>query len=256
MSIKQFTRLYLNVVKNAVVSIFPKGFRDLIVLLAKFKICSRNDLKLNECLRDAIQNFLLVNKDGIPELGIPRVDPVELSKTTMKGTPPYDYDQVYTNVKVYGNSRSQISNVEAIITDSEITIHFTAFTDKVQFVADYEFKDAFLPTENVTVDSTGICVVDVVNFKFDISLNGKITNVGQVVIDEVKISQASFDNLVHNFTSDDVAVSQLITLSFEESTPKLSSGQRGFPEMYADAYKGYANLVFSKLSFEELFPKK
>ncbi|XP_031331959.1 protein takeout-like [Photinus pyralis] len=227
-------------------------------LITKFQVCSRSDPDINSCLKSAILNALPVLKDGVTEYGLPSLEPFTLPKFVINAVPPTHFDQVYTNIKVYGFVFSQIEEVTAQITDDSFLIVIKALTGKVQVTSDYEFEGALFG--GVDASSAGQCSVNIVNKSMTVKFSGSPQTVGgerYLEAKDIKIIDIKDEKVTFTFTSQDKPeAASLLTKKFDEHWEAISMDEiQKAVGIYSAAFLKEANVVFSKIPFDTLFPK-
>ncbi|KAL3270987.1 hypothetical protein HHI36_021490 [Cryptolaemus montrouzieri] len=167
-------------------------------LPSNFKKCSMKDIT---CLKDAIQDALPKLKDGIPELGVPALDPLPIPKMVIPaGDTVVQLEQKYTNSAYDGMSNAKIENLEFDINKGKIEFQFSA--PFLELNGTYEINGKILA---LPVFGKGLCSfrLDGVtgNVKFDVETFTKDTETyirgksSKMVID-IKQGHYKFDNLL------------------------------------------------------------
>ncbi|XP_031331966.1 uncharacterized protein LOC116162481 isoform X2 [Photinus pyralis] len=128
-------------------------------LITKFQVCSRSDPNINSCLKSAVINALPVLKDGVNEYGLLSLEPIRLERFVVKAMPPTHFDQVYTNIELYGYMSSQIEEVTAQITDDSFSIAIRLLSGEGRVTSNYAFESAVFG--GVDVSSAGQCSVTI-----------------------------------------------------------------------------------------------
>ncbi|KAB0791874.1 hypothetical protein PPYR_03674 [Photinus pyralis] len=227
-------------------------------LITKFQVCSRSDPDINSCLKSAVVNALPVLKDGVNEYGLLSLEPITLERFVVKAVPPTHFDQVYTNIKVYGYMSSQIEEVTAQITDDSFSITIKPFTEKVQITSGYQFDGAIFG--GVDVSSAGQCSATIVNKTMTIKFSGSPKTVGGETYLEAKgiqITDPKAEKVTFTFTSEDKPeAASLLTKSFNQHWGVIATDElQKTMGVYSAAFLKEANVVFSKIPFDTLFPK-
>ncbi|XP_045467271.1 protein takeout-like [Harmonia axyridis] len=89
-----------------------------------FKKCSMKD---TECLKDAIQDALPKLENGIPNLGVPSLDPLYIGEMVIgAGANAVDVVQRFENAELIGLSKSKINDLMFDIDKGKISIKFIA----------------------------------------------------------------------------------------------------------------------------------
>ncbi|KAK5643010.1 hypothetical protein RI129_009177 [Pyrocoelia pectoralis] len=221
-------------------------------LITKFQLCPRSDPNLNKCLKSAIQGGLAVLKNGVQEFDIPPLDHLKVPSYTVKAAPPLDFDQVYTDIKLHGHVSSEVKDVDVKITDTDFTLVLNMFTDEVTFECNYDYQNAIF--DGIDMSGKGKTVLTVGKYSFTATFTGVISQyleITKVTVTNVNIESAHFD-----YKSEDVKSGELLSSHFNEKWETLITKEKQkFIPLYEGAYKNEANAVFSKIPFDQLFPK-
>ncbi|XP_044764568.1 circadian clock-controlled protein daywake-like [Coccinella septempunctata] len=119
---------------------YSKSINTLNIAADTFKKCSRKDAA---CLKDAIQDAFPKLKDGIPELGVPSLDPLHLGNMVIgAGGQAVGVVQKYQDAEFYGLSNSIIDDFIFDIDGGKIALNFTA--PVAYFNASYELNGKIL----------------------------------------------------------------------------------------------------------------
>lgn len=82
-------------------------------LPADFKLCKQSDPKLNECLKDAVADALPKVAKGVPSLGVPPIDPLEITSLIIgEGSGPINVNLEFKNIKLEGFSSGEFQAVK------------------------------------------------------------------------------------------------------------------------------------------------
>uniref|UniRef100_A0A336MQ09 CSON004043 protein n=1 Tax=Culicoides sonorensis TaxID=179676 RepID=A0A336MQ09_CULSO len=106
-------------------------------------VCHANDPKLNECVKKSILNLRPYLSNGIPELSIPSVDPLEIDQINLEqDSGPINLNSRFDNIKMYGLSEFRI---RAVRVDAEkAKFRLRLWFPELHMVADYYVKGKFL----------------------------------------------------------------------------------------------------------------
>lgn len=74
--------------------------------------CSRDDADLNGCLRSSANRLAKYLRQGVPELDMVDVEPVQIDEIGIAlGSGPDGYRAMFSNIEAYGVSNLTVSNV-------------------------------------------------------------------------------------------------------------------------------------------------
>ncbi|KAF5296521.1 hypothetical protein FQR65_LT01511 [Abscondita terminalis] len=221
-----------------------------------FKICKRSDPNLSECLKDAIQKSLQYLQYGVPEYGIPTMEPLEIPELSIPPSPIAPFVQNHKNVRIYNHSSSIINELQAVITDTHLLIKLKGFNPMFKSVSLYHFENAMMM--GVNMSGKGTLIVMTLENTFDMEINaetidggnGKQRKLSGIRVD-FKLFPTKLDiNLDHQHIELNNELSDHVTnhglALFEELREEYSS-------MFSDVYKNYMELLFSKLDFNDIF---
>ncbi|KAF5281611.1 hypothetical protein FQR65_LT02931 [Abscondita terminalis] len=226
-------------------------------LIDQFKICKRSDPNLNDCLKDAIQIALPLMEYGIPEFGVPSIQPIEIPIWTTKKDPStMTFEQTYSDIKIYNLAGSKVNSVESTITDTDFFLNLKLYNSLIKFTAKYDFKEAIVADKDLSGNGYAL-FVDIGN-NFDMNITGSVTQNADKSILEVKsvdllIESDHIDvNLKHSHFELNKANSEHLNKNSKLLFKLLN---RGYHDMIVDDVKLICNSIFSQVDFNQLFPK-
>ncbi|XP_039290308.1 circadian clock-controlled protein daywake [Nilaparvata lugens] len=104
------------------------------------EVCYRDDPNLNKCIKDIIQHLVPNVKSGIPELGLPSLDPMEMDdmEFTYKSS-MVSGDTKVKDVKIYKLSNIKVVDARAKVNDpTKLILEFEAHYDRLESIGKYE----------------------------------------------------------------------------------------------------------------------
>ncbi|KAF5284179.1 hypothetical protein FQR65_LT00179 [Abscondita terminalis] len=221
-----------------------------------FKICKRSDPKIDDCLKNAIQLALSVLEKGVPELEIPPMQPISVPKWVVHSIGILNFEEYYENIVCYNHASSTINFVESKISDDRFWIRVQGYNPEIRFVADYVFKDAVV--NGINISSSGNVAYSHYGYNFELVMSGSVTEdkgFKQLTITESSVNMTA-ENFVIVYKNENLDLSKRMSEFLTNNWSKLFDVVKyQFAAIYAEAYKKLANLVFSKVDFDELFPK-
>lgn len=95
------------------------GVRIIMIFIIVFSsanyihVCHRSDPKLSRCVLQSIEQLRPKLQDGIPEIGVPSLEPLIIPEMILSGgNEQTNYRGVAQNVKVYGASNFEITKLK------------------------------------------------------------------------------------------------------------------------------------------------
>lgn len=86
---------------------------DYIILAPYFPICHQNDPKLGECLLNATDTLKPHLEKGIPELGIPEIDPLVIPVVKLEQEiKSVNYKAMFKNITLKGLSDYKFTEIK------------------------------------------------------------------------------------------------------------------------------------------------
>ncbi|KAK5638734.1 hypothetical protein RI129_013029 [Pyrocoelia pectoralis] len=227
-------------------------------LASKFKICSRSDPKINDCLESAINDALPVLSTDLSDYGLAPVIPMRVAKWTIHPVPPLTFEQSYENFELWNELQSKVSNVRAELSDTSFALTLNMVNSNVPLYADYNYRNAIF--DNIDISSKGKYECLMKEYKATISFIGEIkktAGVDYVVITNVTTISSNAEKLTFTYVSEgDPQVGNIITQKFNEEWYDILVLAKGnYSLIFSEAYKNAANSVFSLIPYNVLFPK-
>ncbi|RZC34512.1 JHBP domain containing protein [Asbolus verrucosus] len=129
--------------KTAVICAFLATLCASSRLPSTFTKCNRKQSDFNSCLRRAVQGALGRLTEPIKEVGLPNLDPLEVSELTIgAGASAVDFDQNFKHVKVFGFAKSNCSSCE--MNFEEKTLRLECFSPEIRMEFEYEVEGRIL----------------------------------------------------------------------------------------------------------------
>ncbi|KAF5296522.1 hypothetical protein FQR65_LT01512 [Abscondita terminalis] len=227
-------------------------------LTKNFKICKRSDPNLSECLKDAIQKSLKYLQHGVPEHGIPTMEPLEIPELSIPPSSITPFVQNYKNMRLYNHASSIINDLQVVITDKQLLIKLKGFNPMFKSASFYHFENAMMMGVNMTGKGTSIVMALENTFDMEINAgtinhgNGKQTKLSEITVD-FKLFPTKLDvNLDHQHIELNNELSDHAT---NYGLPLFEELREEYSRMFSDVYKNFTELLFSKLDFNDVFPK-
>ncbi|XP_066999781.2 protein takeout [Anabrus simplex] len=221
-----------------------------------YPLCKKSDPNLNTCLKNAVQAVVPQLVDGIPNLGVLSIDPLEVSSIDIsQGTGPVAVALKFRNVKVYGLSKGIVRDSKADL--KNFMLEFGGFAPYVRLEADYEMdgKILVLPVTgkgrcNITFDDmetrlgpkgkstkkNGDSYFDVTDFKLDIFSLGKLS--------------FNFENLFNGDKTLGESMNKIMNENWKDMWAEL---RPSFEKTFSAVFREYAHRLFSKVPMKDIF---
>ncbi|XP_069689924.1 protein takeout-like isoform X2 [Periplaneta americana] len=121
-----------------------------------FKLCSRSDPELGNCIKNSIEDFRPKLIKGVPELGLVPLDPLHIPRIEFKdGTGNFRLKQVLTNLTIYGLRDFNLQRVVANMDNLTMDIYMQ--TPTMTFTADYDLEGRVLL---LPISGKGDCILN------------------------------------------------------------------------------------------------
>ncbi|XP_065356923.1 protein takeout-like [Calliphora vicina] len=130
------------------------NFKEISEIPSDIPVCSEKDLNINECIRNAYQQMIPRAKNGIPELNIPPMDPLEVDKTNYEFANSIIQGKVaLRNLKINGLSDTIINSVDFKKDGDNIKMEVKSLTPKLfiegKYKAEVKINDARMNSKGV-----------------------------------------------------------------------------------------------------------
>ncbi|KAK5638176.1 hypothetical protein RI129_012471 [Pyrocoelia pectoralis] len=225
--------------------------------LVPFQVCSRRDPNFSNCLKLAIEDALLILENGLPEYNIPSIQPIRISSWMVPAKLPLTYDQVFTNSEFFNYPLTVIKNVTAKIDDSNFFLDLTAHNPEIVCESNYKFDNAIINGEDLS--SEGKLVFIYRNMEFRFNLTGTIVSNGggkNIEITGAGIDIKSMERFSIKFNGSDTEKLEKLNKFYHDNAQNLVDTELDvYEKAYAAIFKDIANTIFSKFSFDTLFPE-
>ncbi|KAB0799914.1 hypothetical protein PPYR_07794 [Photinus pyralis] len=222
-----------------------------------FQVCKRTDPKLAECLKPAIENALILLENGLPEYGIPSIQPISVESWMVPARPPLVYDQKFRNSKFYNYPLTKIEDLSINIDDPNIFIGFTAHNHNVSYETEFEFDGAIIDGEDLSCSGDLTYIYN--EMEFQLNFTGTEVTIGgdkKINITNVDMNVISMERFFTEFRGKDTERVAKLSKFYHNNAQYLVAKEKDvYEKAYANIFKDVANDVLSKFSFDSLFPK-
>ncbi|KAF6200078.1 hypothetical protein GE061_006379 [Apolygus lucorum] len=222
---------------------FPKNWKN-----------CKNDEKLNDCLKDALQNVIPFFVEGIPNLGVHSLDPLHFDQISIgKGSGPVSLDLDFMDFDVTGIKDVTVDSVD---TDWKI-MRLEGSTPKLELKGKYKIDGKVLV---LPVTGLGDCLLEMDNFRAHVIANMSEKSTGSKTyynIDhmdfhfDTDLLKLHFDNL---FNGDKALGDQMNIFVNENWKEILTELRPAVAKSFAMAFKEIGNRVFTKIPKDLITP--
>lgn len=106
-------------------------------------MCRRNDPNLNECVRNLIEKMRTKLANGIPEMMLPRMEPLSIPEIAIKqNSGAIQVDSKYTNIIVQGMSNFTLNDVAIDLNNRKFCVNL--WFPSLYMTADYHLRGRLL----------------------------------------------------------------------------------------------------------------
>ncbi|XP_049802369.1 protein takeout-like [Schistocerca nitens] len=227
-------------------------------LPADWKRCSQNDPKFDECLVEAIQDTLPKLKNGVRELDMLPLDPLEITALEIdKGDGPVGIGLKFKNMKIYGISDSIITKHNS--DPSRYNLEGDTITPKLTIEADYEADGKVLLLPVKGKGKSKIIMTDLKSHLTHKAVpaqkGGKIyrNETEFIYTMEPAHMEMNFENLLNAGKTIDENMNKFLNENWKEIFAELKPTlETALSRIFLNISRG----VFLKVPFDEMFPKK
>ncbi|XP_049773902.1 protein takeout-like [Schistocerca nitens] len=219
-------------------------------------VCKRNDPDINNCIKNAVEKLKPKLAEGIPELDVPKLEPLYIPQLTISPNQGQNIRAVGTNVRIHGASHFTITSITADIPKHEFSAAIKI--PSLYFEADYDVDAKLL---SITLKGRGPLTANATECSGDVVLKGQLVKKNgspylyfyntEVSID-VKHVQVHLEGL---FNGDKVlgeATNQALNENSGEFWPTIKPIAE---QTIAEVLLGIANNITSHFTYDDLFPK-
>ncbi|KAK9503521.1 hypothetical protein O3M35_010060 [Rhynocoris fuscipes] len=222
-----------------------------------FKICNEKDGKLlNECIKSTMLDLKPVLAKGIPELGMPSIEPMVIDRMIMSnGQGNFKLIQTLYDLKIYGVSDYDVKEISANL--QNLTFHTVMFQKKLDFDGKYEMDGQILviPVKGkgeVTYNFTDVTTTfDTVleRYKRDGVEYVRVKNSTLTI--EPQSAHSHFTNLFNGDKMLGDSTNKFLNDNWKEAFDTF----RYLPETaFAKVFTVFANNIYDKFPLKELYP--
>jgi len=220
-------------------------------------LCKRNDPKLNECFLKSYNEVIIKAANGIPEMGIRPIDPLDIDKLSLKfgNSTSVSFDASLNGVKLYGLSKMKLMkcNIDLPNRVLELSNH----VDETYMSGQYNSTGKVLL---INFNGGGQFRVNITNINTDDSYvaNVQIKNNKKVLKwdnKHINISMGGFNSYFDNLFPNNKEITENTNKIINENAESLYNELKPlFEEVITSVFKDILNKVSSIFTIDELFP--
>ncbi|CAH0393348.1 unnamed protein product [Bemisia tabaci] len=220
------------------------------------KVCHKSDPKVNECVKQSIEQLRPYLVQGIPELSIPPCEPLFIPEVVMnQGKGSVAVQSTYSNIKIYGPSQFVLKSV------------------KVDFEKDRMRLKVWLPflhmNSEYTIDGR-ILMLPITGKGFS---EGNYTDIEATAVvqgEKIHIDGKTYFNVVDFFCDFNIGHASVYLTDLFDGDKELGDAMNLFlndnwrnvaqeikpvlEETVANLFKKFANKLFHKYPLDEILP--
>ncbi|CAH1963277.1 unnamed protein product [Acanthoscelides obtectus] len=220
------------------------------------QVCRRDDSTVGDCVLKNLEVIRPKLAQGIPEMSIPSLNPLEIPAATLDSGGSFKAD--FKNIRVYGGDKFVVKKFDLTVKDK---FHFDLdlYLNDLRIICDYKIDGNILV---LRLNGHGLMTANMTDIVVHVSTDGKMydKNGKQHVsftnsqVDNLVIKKARFqlDNIFGDNEQLNVQTNQVLNDSSEELikelTPVITSVTR-------DIVFGIAEKTLQRYTFDELFPQ-
>ncbi|KAH8294841.1 hypothetical protein KR018_003528 [Drosophila ironensis] len=221
------------------------------------KVCYRDAPNLNTCAKESFEVLRPRLMAGIPELYIPRMEPLIVPEVKMDQDSGAIYlHSVYRNVKVSGISNHTVNDLR--LQPSKLKFILSLTFPKLHMESDYSIKGKIMM---MPLLGDGHCVVELKNIKLQTELVGqeyKKNGANYLKIKNVEVQYQLSDVNINlgNLFNGDKALGERMNQFLNENWKALAEEVRPLmTKALVDILRASVDKLFSAFSYDELLPK-
>ncbi|XP_046684382.1 protein takeout-like [Homalodisca vitripennis] len=220
-----------------------------------FKRCKKHDPKMNECLKEAIQNALVSLTKGVPALGVLTIDPLRVTHLLIdQGTGPVSIKLDFNELDIHGLGSARIDRVKVDWDKYTIEVDATVL-EPVILDGQYKINGKVLI---LPIQGNGHSNLTLENVKAKILILGKsMKKNGQEHMDVDKFNLHFTTKKLHmnleNLFNGDKALGDNMNIFLNENWQDiLKELQPSIEEALGQTFKAIANRIFHKVPMNQI----
>ncbi|KAL4705870.1 hypothetical protein ACJJTC_019305 [Scirpophaga incertulas] len=223
-----------------------------------FRRCRQQDLKLNDCLRQAVPDALRKMREGVPSLSVPRMEPLHVASINIdSGAGPVVITQDYKNIKLHGLTDSVLTTYKADL--KSYRLRTDSLTPKMEFIADYVMKGRILV---LPIQGKGVANITMLNLVVKHDLIGEpVTRDGQTYmhIRDYRVKFIPKKVLLHfsNLFNGDKRLGDQMNLFLNQNSDLVFNElKESYERSLSSVFQDVTNKIFDKVPMNRIFPEE
>jgi len=227
-----------------------------VSLPSEFVPCQKANPDFKECLNKNILSAIQVLGKGVPSLKLKSIEPIFIEFANIgRGTGAVDVAQNYTNIEMHGLSKVEKIKVEKVDLDNLI-LEFEGYFPYLRWQAHYKASGKILL---LPIYGDGESNITLINTASTHKLKGEFfTKKGNTYAKfttyELRLNPEStqfrFDNLFNGNKLLGDNMNQVMNDNWEDLYKDVRSG---YEDVIGAALQNYANKLFSRVPFDQIF---
>ncbi|XP_063388886.1 protein takeout [Cydia fagiglandana] len=220
-----------------------------------FVRCRQKDPKLNECLKAAVPDALRKMRKGIPELGVPSIEPLHVAAINIQsGVGPIVLAQNYRKIQLHGLAETTLTTYKADLKHYRLVTN--SLTPKMEFIADYVMKGRILV---LPIQGKGVANVTMVNLVVKHDLIGEpVERDGQTYmhIKDYKVRflpKRVYLHFTNLFNGDKRLGDQMNLFLNENSELVFNELKESYEKSLSSVFQNVTNTIFDKVPMNKIF---
>lgn len=216
------------------------------------QVCGRRNPKLDECIKNSVENIKETLTKGIPEIDVPPINPLYVQNVRLAELPNFKARANY--VTIYGFEGYQIDhlhvNLEKQLVDLIVTF------DKLHMKSDYHVKAKII----VNIDGHGTIETETEKIKANITIYYKIVerekkNYMYFYSMRIKLDVKDYTATFNATDGMDKTLMTAINAALQNSKPEILQGTiPNLEKRISQEVLDIGNKIGSHFTYEELFP--
>ncbi|XP_044741689.1 protein takeout-like [Chrysoperla carnea] len=216
-------------------------------------VCKRNDPQFEKCLAESIENLRPKLKDGIPELGVPSIEPLYIPEIVVIGRE--NFHAVGKDVYVHNVSTVQIRDIKVDLPNQIYNVKI--YLPELNFDATYEVNGRILV---IPLKGKGPLTAKATNINADAVLKGKLYEKdGKEYLDfetlNLKLKIGDYEVHLENLFGGDKRLGEVTDQALNENRREFIKALKPVVEdTTSDVLLKIAKEIVKNFSYDELFP--
>lgn len=222
-----------------------------------FRICHRSDPLISSCIKNTLEDLRPRLIEGIPDLGIVPVDPLNIPRLEYKEeNENFKMKQVLKNLTVHGIRETKLLDVRMDL--NNLTMQIQMLVPSLKLTADYEMEGKLLMLPAVgngdcTLKFTDVTIACHTAFKL---VNRKGEDFLEVQDLKWTLDAGTSHFQFNNMFNGDKILGDTVNRFLNENSREAFQAYKYLPERaFSLIFRDISNKVYRQFSFTELFPE-